>query len=348
MHLSNLWGNVLPLSTKLLNMRVSQICRSVFTCSIIYMHLAAAANTSVEANTLAGQAPRKAGTAAWAVDQRSLEELEVLARTGDAAANYTLGIRYSKGLGVSPDPIKAFARMRSAATQGHLDGQIAVGLYYLSGTGTKASPRDAVKWLTSAATRGNIEAQGILAEMYGLGTGIAKNRKEAIKWALAAAKQGDPESQYNLAVLYSQDERKTANHAEAVKWYKAAANQGHLDAQIQVAIAYLEGHGVTPDFDEAYRWLKPLAKQGNPWAQTRLGFMYQNGKVPGQSAASSREEFCFYRAAKQGNAEAAVEFRRFASRNPRFAEAIAAASISTPNNTMTQGEWAMPQLATCE
>ena len=90
------------------------------------------------------------------------DDLAAAAR-GDKAAQYNLGVRYARGLGVRQD----FAI--------------------------------AVRWYTQAATQGMAYAQSNLGAAYALGQGVPKNYVTAHMWWNLAAAQGDTSASKNRA-----------------------------------------------------------------------------------------------------------------------------------------------------
>jgi TPR repeat protein len=87
-----------------------------------------------------------------------------LAASGNAEAQYNLGILYNMGWGVRRDDAKAVKLYRQAAEQGNAGAQHSLGLLYYLGLGV---PRDyvlAYMWSNLAAAQGEPLAPGVREE----------------------------------------------------------------------------------------------------------------------------------------------------------------------------------------
>ncbi len=128
------------------------------------------------------------------------------------------------------------------AKQGDAQAQYTLGKMYAKGEGVPQDQKESVKWYTKAAEQGHLEAQGFLGSMYRYGgmdgIKVPKDYKEAVKWYTKAAEQGDKVAQYTLGTIYDSGENVPLDYKEAVKWYTKAAEQGHLGAKQGMDYAY--------------------------------------------------------------------------------------------------------------
>ena len=119
-----------------------------------------------------------------------IDALRVRAESGDAVAQYDLGVMYANGLGVPEDDAEAVRWLRLAAGQGYAAAQFTLGLWYDHGVG--GVPQDdieAVRWYRLAADQGDAGAQSNLAIMYENGKGVPQDYVQAHMWHnLAAAR----------------------------------------------------------------------------------------------------------------------------------------------------------------
>jgi TPR repeat protein len=125
----------------------------------------------------------------------SLERLRQLAANGDADAEFSLGVRYDAGRGVTEDAAEAANWYRRAADHGSALAQFMLGLFAANG---RALPRDdgeAAEWFRKAAEQGYGAAQFRLGVALMDGRGIAKDDVEAFKWLSLAAVYGSRGSQ---------------------------------------------------------------------------------------------------------------------------------------------------------
>jgi TPR repeat protein len=165
------------------------------------------------------------------------KKLEKDAITGDAEAQYKLGVHYYNRETGTPaykyrsraDTAKALKWFRKAAEQGHAKAQCVLGYYCC---------RDA-----------NF---GFLAHVSFFF--VERNEIEGVKWFRKAAVQNYAEGQNNLGNCYANGQGVERDEVEAVKWYRKAAEQNYDYAQKNLGCCYRDGQGVTKDIVEACKW----------------------------------------------------------------------------------------------
>ncbi len=137
------------------------------------------------------------------------------AEKGDPEQQFQLGNIYSNGLlGAPRNNAEAAVWYRKAAEQGHSDAQYSLGLCYAAGKGVTKSFIEAAKWHLKAAEQGNPKAQYALGEYNREGYGGAKNFVQACKWYRLAAEQGDADARYENARLKKKLTRNQLAEAE--------------------------------------------------------------------------------------------------------------------------------------
>ena len=109
----------------------------------------------------------------------------------DAAAAYLRG-----------DYAQTLKILRPLAEQGNVEAQYSIGLMYAEGQGVTQNHQEALKWFKLAAAQGYAQAQYNSGVMYRDGLGVAQNYQEALKWYRLAAAQGHAFSQYNIGAMY--------------------------------------------------------------------------------------------------------------------------------------------------
>ena len=142
------------------------------------------------------------------------------------------------------DYVTAVKLWQPLANQGNAAAQYSLGLRYARGQGVAQDYTEALKWYRLAAIQGVAEAQHNLGVMYDKGQGVQQNDAEAVKWFRLAAKQGFAKAQHNLGEKYDKGEGVPQSTAEALKWYRLAANQGDEKAQNNLGVMYAKGQGV--------------------------------------------------------------------------------------------------------
>ena len=164
----------------------------------------------------------------------------------------------SPGMGRKESPSgasKEFEAQKMQAETGDAFAQYNVGVAYANGDGVAQDHASAVKWFMKAAEKDITEAQYNLGICYANGWGVTKDDSEAAKWFRKASDKGDADAQFRLGNLYDNGRGVTMDDVEAVKWYRSAAIQGHAMAQHDLGIMYARGEGVPKkDSVEAHAW----------------------------------------------------------------------------------------------
>ena len=140
--------------------------------------------------------------------ETALAELEPAARTGDAAAQYYLGVLYGHGEGVVRNYRTAAEWYERAARQGHSDAQFNLGLLFYDGAGAPGEPdaiakhdAAAIRWLTPAAEAGHGMASYLLCRLVDEGRAATRDLDRALGLCRYAAQRGIPGAQYHTGLL---------------------------------------------------------------------------------------------------------------------------------------------------
>ncbi len=91
--------------------------------------------------------------------------------------------------------------VREAAESGNAEAQFFLGLMYEKGAGVEKNYKQADAWYRKAARQGHALAQNNLGSMYYYGKGVEKDYLQAFGWYQMAARQGIPEAQTNLMYI---------------------------------------------------------------------------------------------------------------------------------------------------
>ena len=166
--------------------------------------------------------------AAWV--RRDVPALTGMAETGDAIAQFNLGLLYDNGEGVPQDYAAAAGWYRKAADQGNASAQYNLGLLYATGRGVAQDYAAAVSWFRKAADQGNASAQFNLGVSYYKGQGVPQDYAAAASWYRKAADQGSALGQANLGVSYYNGEGVAQDYVQAHKWFNLGATSGDADA----------------------------------------------------------------------------------------------------------------------
>jgi len=159
------------------------------------------------------------GSAVWADE---FSELKARAKSGDAVAQYDLGVFYDNKEGKTRTRIKY--------------------------------QKQAVDWYTKAAKQGLASAQFNLGRMYVAGKGITRDVELGISWQLKAAEQGLAGAQFAIGKRYFSGVGLTQDYQQALDMFLRAAEQGFADAQNQLGVMHFQGEGVPKDNVQAHKW----------------------------------------------------------------------------------------------
>ena len=120
-----------------------------------------------------------------------IDDIETLAESGLAEAQFLMGTAYAEGLGKVVDAEQAVDWYRKAAAQGHVLAQHNLGNVSFSGTGTDQDYAQAVYWWQLAAEQGDAIPQFRLGNMYAEGLGVNRDSGMAEYWYREAASRGN-------------------------------------------------------------------------------------------------------------------------------------------------------------
>jgi hypothetical protein len=220
----------------------------------IFVVLCILANPVLAAPSTDGVAALERGDYATA-----LELLQPLAESGDAAAQYHLGLMFYKGHGVPLDIVGGVRWIQAAAEQGLGIAQFVLGSRYYAGEGVPQDYAEAARWWRLSAEQGLAGAQVLLGFAYRSGAGVERDDREAMRFFRSAAEQDDAVAQYMLGTAYAGGaEGVPPDDVLAFMWFDLAAAQGHPDAIS--AVDQLSGRMTREQIAEARR----LARERKP------------------------------------------------------------------------------------
>ena len=159
------------------------------------------------------------------------EQLEQLADTGDAYAQYIIGTAYCDGGLLIPDTAKAQKLLERAAEQDLDAAQYALGKLYLSDDADIHDPAKGIYWLKRSADNGNDYAAYRLGKEYLSGKNTVKDAETAVSYLRQAADNGSTYAQYLLGKLTLMGEGVPKDMDAAYEWFAAARDNGHAYAE---------------------------------------------------------------------------------------------------------------------
>ncbi len=169
------------------------------TIALIAVALFAGSMTAHAADFSAGYKAYQRGDYSTA-----LQIFRQLADQGNARAQFSLGVMYNKGQGVTQDYAEAMRWYREAAEQDYVLAQYNLGLMYSKGQGVPRDYTEAAGWYRKAAEQGYSAGQTRLGDMYVLGQGVAMDYVQAHIWFNLAAARGQKIARINRNRLAKQ------------------------------------------------------------------------------------------------------------------------------------------------
>ena len=159
------------------------------------------------------------------------EQLEQLADTGDAYAQYIIGTAYRDGGLLMPDTAKAQKFLECAAEQDLDAAQYALGKLYLSDDADVHDSAKGIYWLKRSVDNGNDFAAYRLGKEYLSGENVSKDTSTAAEYLWQAANNGNAYAQYLLGKLTLMGEGVPKDMDAAYEWFAAARDNGHAYAE---------------------------------------------------------------------------------------------------------------------
>jgi len=206
-----------------------------------------------------------------------LESNHVLAETGDAAAQRTLGGIYVNGYCVDQDYAVAINWYEQAAQNQDGESMLALANIYGRGYGVEPNLDKTLYWLKLAEANGQI-AERVYALLYLDGVLVTKSISRAYSLFLQAAEKGDPAAQYTVSMEYFRGKFLSKNPTQALEWLTRSAENGYGPAYRVLGGIYANGsYGIARDNNKAGKWLD-LAKDQNKATALDVAEMYLEGR----------------------------------------------------------------------
>jgi len=199
-------------------------------------------------------------------------------KEGATKAQYRLGVRYERGLGVERNEAEAIRWLTRAADDGHAGAQQHLGQMYAEGRGVVQDYGMAMRWYRMAALHGNASAECEIGKMYLQGIGVAQDESEAAQWFQQAAEKDNALAYFLLGQLHAAEDGAHKDLAKARRCFERAAKRGNAGAQYEMGKLLRNGIQLTQDDRRAAEWFTLAAEQGHREAQLALGGCYEAGR----------------------------------------------------------------------
>lgn len=195
------------------------------------------------------------------VKTRVRQWYEVVAKSGDLVAAFTLGLFLAAGVGVERDERQAAFWLRRAAEH-IVEAQYRYGRMLYEGSGVAVAYEESRVWLIRATNAGHMDAKVLLAEMLLNGRGGNSDPAAAFAAFSSAAAQGHVGAAFAAGVMLSGGYCIEKDHRQAQRLFKLAAGHGHAFAQLALGRFLLHGIGGEKDREQACCWFEKARAQG--------------------------------------------------------------------------------------
>lgn len=269
-----------------------------------------------------------------ATNPRTLAELQQLATTGDAQAQFELAGYYA-GKG---DTDLGLEWLNKAAVKGHVDAQFALGLFYFLSSKSdlqKDGTSKTMKWVMNPHDKIEIELACNIVFSLVLNKGLSDSNVElAFAWFQKAAAQNHVEANSWLGQYYRDGIGTKRNDEMAFNCFRLAAEHGWVEAQFDLARCYLEGKGVQQNADLGRQWCEKAAENGFAEAQYLLACCY----LDGVGVAQNFEQSIVWLNKASQNDDSVIEDKMMTRLAEAHAKGIYAKQSDKPGNNLSRGE----------
>ena len=212
------------------------------------------------------------------MENKSIEELQVLASQNNSEAIYELGNRYCLGKDIERDYEKAITNFKEAINLGNEKGKYGMAKCYYYGKGVEKDYEKAYNIFKELSEKGDQDAKYFIAKMYYYGKGIKQNYKKAYNIFKELSEKGDQYAKYYIAEMYYLGKGIEQNYKKAYNIFKELSEKGDQFAKYYIAEMYYYGKGVEKNYEKAYNIFKELAEKGYQGAKYYIATMYYYGK----------------------------------------------------------------------
>lgn len=162
------------------------------------------------------------------------------------------------------------------AASGDAQAQYHLGLLYLQNNWSEYSPATAIAYLQDAIAQGYHQAMWQMGQLYDEGKGVARDPLQAQDWYRKAQKSAPD---VKLLQFYQPGKQglEPISAARMIEKLTQQARNGDIDAQYGLAKNYELGKLVRADMHKALYWYRQAAEQGDEYSMFTLGYFYCRG-----------------------------------------------------------------------
>ena len=190
--------------------------------------------------------------------KKGRDYLEKALAIGSASAADNLGVMYSKGLSVKPNPKTAANYFLAAAKlrENEEPYAYAANVFLFGYWGVEINFDMARKYFKKGLKNGSAMAMNNLGEMYRLGQGVTIDYLKAISLYKKAIEKEDEVAMFNMSEFYRDGLGVKKNANKEFEWMERSANSGFLPAYVDLSRMYKNATGTNKDIIKSIEWLK--------------------------------------------------------------------------------------------
>lgn len=210
---------------------------------------------------------------------------ELLAKSGDPDALYTLGALYADRVGDGIAPEQAIETLEAALAGGNSEAAKLLGDIYVCGRIVPRSIERALFYYRRSAGGGNGSAYEVMGDIFREGRMVEPNVAYAIDLYDLGAREGDANCRRKSTELHEERERyyemaratERSSPADAFENYALSTSMGYLPAHRELARCFEMGIGTKKDRRAAFTWYKIAVEAGDTDSYFDLGKCYAYG-----------------------------------------------------------------------
>ncbi|KAK8886576.1 spindle assembly checkpoint kinase [Tritrichomonas musculus] len=208
----------------------------------------------------------------------AIQYFEKASDLNEPSSQFSLGLLYFYGTGVTQNYAKAREYFEKAAKEKDGGSYLYLGIIYENGFGLPKDFWRAKYNYDKAIEFGRVDAYCNLGVLFYNGNNTeGRNFIKAKEYFELAAKQQNPEGLLKLGLLYYEGEGVEKDYSKAKEYFELSAKLENSFALIRLGLIYLLGKGIEPDYQKALEYFQIAADKQNVQAFYYLGFIFENG-----------------------------------------------------------------------
>lgn len=183
----------------------------------------------------------------------------------------------SKAEDTSIDHSTAIEQLILDANTGDAEAQYQLGLIYMQGIFVKADIVTSATWFARASDQFHVDAMRQYRDMLFRGEGVEQDLDEAVAIGHSLAVFHDPRDVYAFAVMIYENNNDFYGHRRTAEWLEISVGAGHIPSIVKLGQMNLAGEGMDQNYEAAFDLFYQAAKQNDPEGNRMLAHMFSEG-----------------------------------------------------------------------